>query len=185
MLRTNENARVVAVSKSSSHTISKSNCDSIYLLVGIGVEGDAHSGETVKHRSRVRIDPTQPNLRQVHIIHNELLDDLKKQGFRVGPGVLGENITTTGIDLLELPRETVIQFGPNSAVRVTGLRNPCRQLDQFQSGLLDAVLERTEFGELIRKAGIVGIVTEGGHIKPGDAISVTLPNAPYQKLDRV
>ena len=185
MPNTHRSAFVVAVSKSQTHTFSKSICDLITLIAGMGVEGDAHSGATVQHRSRVKADPTQPNLRQIHIIQNELLDELNEQGFRVRPGALGENITMVGVDLLALPRETLLQIGTNAVVQVTGLRNPCIQLDQYQEGLLDAVLERTKNGTLVRKAGIMGVVVEGGEVNPGDKVKVTVPSAPHQKLERV
>jgi len=170
---------------SETHSFSKPVRDQLTLIKGLGVEGDAHLGKTVKHRSRVSVDPSQPNLRQVHLIHSELLDELAAKGFRVGPGVMGENITTRGIDLLALSRGTLLSIGPNAMVEVTGLRNPCKQLDDYQDGLLKAVLDKTPSGELIRKAGIMGIVVEGGCIKPGDTIDLTVPAGPHQKLERV
>lgn len=176
---------VVAVSKSSAHIFSKFPCDSIELLAGLGAKGDAHAGETVKHRSRVKADPTQPNLRQVHLLHEELLDALKDQGFDVEYGSIGENITTRGIDLLDLPRRTRLRIGQRAVVEITGLRNPCKQLDDYQRGLLSAVLERRGDGAVIRKAGVMGIVVVGGVIQPGDEIHVTLPAQPHDKLDRV
>ena len=94
------NAVVAAVSRSAKHTLVKSNQDSIRLLPGLGVDGDAHQGATVKHRSRVARDPTQPNLRQVHLIHAELHEELRAAGFIVSAGQMGENITTQGVDLL-------------------------------------------------------------------------------------
>jgi len=176
---------IIAVSMSETHSFSKPVRDQLNLIKGMGVEGDAHLGKTVKHRSRVAVDPSQPNLRQVHLIHSELHDELVAKGFRVGPGVMGENITTRGIDLLGLSRGTLLSIGPNAVVEVTGLRNPCKQLDNYQEGLLKAVLDKTPSGELIRKAGIMGIVVEGGCIKPGDAIDLTIPAGPHQKLERV
>ena len=176
---------IIAVSMSETHSFSKPVRDHLNLIKGLGVEGDAHLGKTVKHRSRVSVDPSQPNLRQVHLIHSELHDELAVKGFRVGPGVMGENITTRGIDLLGLSRGTLLSIGPNAVVEVTGLRNPCKQLDDYQDGLLKAVLDKTSSGELIRKAGIMGVVVEGGCIKPGDAIDLTVPVGPHQKLERV
>jgi MOSC domain-containing protein YiiM len=180
-----ERPSVVAVSKSEAHTFSKKNCECITLLAGQGVEGDAHAGATVKHRSMVKANAEQPNLRQVHLIHTELLDELKEQGFKVYPGAIGENITTSGIDVLSLPRNTLLRIGPSAVVQVTGLRSPCKQLDNFQDGLKQAVLDRGESGELIRKSGIMGIVIEGGTVRPGDEIVVTLPDGLHQKLDCV
>ncbi len=178
-------AEVVAVSRSISHTFSKAPRERIALLAGLGVEGDAHMGETVKHRSRVAADPTQPNLRQVHLIHSELFDELAAKGFSVAPGQLGENITTSGVDLLALPVGAALHIGGQAVVEVTGLRNPCAQLDGFQPGLLAAVLDRDADGGLVRKAGIMGIVRAGGEVYIGDAIRVELPPAPHRRLERV
>jgi len=176
---------VAAVSRSKSHKFSKLPEMSIRLLAGLGVEGDAHMGETVKHRSRVRVDPTQPNLRQVHLIQSELFDELRQKGFSIHPGDVGENITTSGIDLLGLPSGAVLHVGDSAVVEITGLRNPCSQLDGFQKGLTAAVLDRDGAGNLIRKAGIMGIVREGGDVRPGDPIRVKLPAEPHRALERV
>ncbi|KIL40022.1 molybdenum cofactor biosysynthesis protein [Gordoniibacillus kamchatkensis] len=176
---------VAAVSRSAAHTFSKTNEAGIRLLAGLGVEGDAHMGATVKHRSRVAQDPTQPNLRQVHLIHGELHDELQAAGFSVTAGQMGENITTRGVELLKLPVGTRLQLGSEAVVEVTGLRNPCPQLDRFQQGLLAAVLDRDEHGNIIRKAGIMGIVITGGDVRPGDPIRVSLPPPPHRPLERV
>jgi MOSC domain-containing protein YiiM len=176
---------VVAVSRSPTHTLSKPNAGGIVLVAGLGVEDDAHSGATVKHRSRVAADPAKPNLRQVHLIHAELHDELRTQGFAITPGLMGENITTRGIDLLELPAGTRLRLGAFAVVEVTGLRNPCSQLDRLQPGLMAAVLGRDAQGRLVRKAGIMGIVALGGEIRPGDAIEVELPPAPHRPLECV
>jgi MOSC domain-containing protein YiiM len=176
------NASVVAISRSPAHSFSKPNVESIRLLAGLGIEGDAHAGETVKHRSRVKVEPTQPNLRQVHLIHAELFDELSAKGFSVAPGEMGENITTRGIDLLSLPVGTRLQIGASAVVEVTGLRNPCVQIDRFQKGLMKAVLGRDSEGNLVRKSGVMGIVLAGGEVRAGDAISVTLPAEPHRPL---
>jgi MOSC domain-containing protein YiiM len=176
---------VIAVSRSPGHTFSKPNEGSIRLLTGLGVEGDAHLGTTVKHRSRVAKDPTVPNLRQVHLIHAELIDELEAAGFRVYPGAMGENVTTRGVDLLGLPTGARLRLGPDALIEITGLRNPCRQLNTFQSGLMNATLDRDAEGNLIRKAGIMAIVLTGGDIKPGDAIAIDLPPEPRRKLEPV
>ncbi|MEJ8547970.1 MOSC domain-containing protein [Brevibacillus borstelensis] len=176
---------VAAVSISPTHTFSKSNQACIQLLSGLGVAGDAHLGKTVKHRSRVAQDPAQPNLRQVHLIHAELFEELKDAGFTVSAGQMGENITTRGINLLGLPAGTRLYLGDMALVEVTGLRNPCAQLDRFQPGLMAALLDRDEDGNLIRKAGIMGIVLADGEVKPGDPIRVELPPEPHKPLDRV
>jgi MOSC domain-containing protein YiiM len=159
---------VAAVSRSAGHTFSKAPEDAIRLVAGLGVEGDAHLGETVKHRSRVARDPTQPNLRQVHLIHAELHDELAAAGFEVHAGEMGENVTTRGIALLDLPAGTRLRLGGAAVVEVTGLRNPCVQLDRFQPGLMAAVLDRDEHGALVRKAGVMAIVLAGGEVRPGD-----------------
>jgi MOSC domain-containing protein YiiM len=178
-------ARVVSVSRDAKHHFSKVNCDSITLLTGLGVEGDAHMGVTVKHRSRVRRDPTQPNLRQVHLIHAELIDGLQEQGFAVSAGAIGENITTRGIDLLALPRGSRLRIGATAIIEVTGLRNPCIQLDKFQRGLMAATLGRDAQGRPVRKAGIMGVVLAGGVVCANDIIEVTFPEGPFEPLEPV
>jgi MOSC domain-containing protein YiiM len=160
----------------------KPSSDVVRLRAGHGVEGDAHAGATVKHRSRVRRDRTQPNLRQVHLIPGELHDELRDRGFPVGAGVMGENVTTRGLDLLGLPTGTVLRLGPDAAVEVTGLRNPCRQLDGIAPGLMAAVLDRDADGGLVRRAGIMAVVVAGGEVRPGDAVTVELPSSPYRPL---
>lgn len=175
-------AIVTAVSSSPSHSFSKTNQDVIRLLVGLGVEGDAHLGATVKHRSRVAKDPSQPNLRQVHLIHAELHDELRQAGFNVSAGDMGENVTTRGIDLLELPTGARLLIGRSAVVEVTGLRNPCVQIDRFQKGLMKAVLGRDAHGNLVRKSGIMAIVLEGGEVRSGDGIQVELPPGPRRPL---
>ncbi|HVA92137.1 MAG TPA: MOSC domain-containing protein [Chloroflexota bacterium] len=176
---------VTAVSRGATHMFSKPNQDSIRLLAGLGVEGDAHQGETVKHRSRVARDPSQPNLRQVHLIHAELHDELRTAGFTVSGGQMGENITTRGLDLLGLPTGTRLLLGDTAVIEVTGLRNPCGQLNGLQPGLMAATLGRDEQGSLIPKAGIMSIVLADGEIRPGDLIRVELPPRPHRPLERV
>ena len=176
---------VTAVSRCATHTFSKPNAESIRLLTGLGVDGDAHMGETVKHRSRVARDPSQPNLRQVHLIHGELHDELRELGFKVSAGQMGENVTTRGLDLLALPTGARLRLGDGAVVEVTGLRNPCHQLDCFQPGLMAAVLGRDAQGELIRKAGVMGVVLAGGEIRPGDPIRVELPPGQHRSLKPV
>lgn len=177
--------RVIAVAKDGSHRFSKHIEAEINVVAGLGVDGDAHQGITVKHRSRVAADPTQPNLRQVHLIHSELFEELKSKGFEVDPADLGENITTLGVDLLSLPRNTRLAIGNTVLLEVTGLRNPCAQIERFQLGLLAAVLDRGPNGELIRKAGIMAVVVTGGIIRPDDPIKVEMPPPPYLPLERV
>jgi MOSC domain-containing protein YiiM len=176
---------VVAVCCSSTHSFGKPPLDAIRLLEGLGVEGDAHLGRTVKHRSRVAVNPAEPNLRQVHLIHAELHEELRIAGFDVSPGQMGENITTCGIDLLALPTGTLLRLGPEAVVEVTGLRTPCAQLDAFQPGLMAAVLDRDESGRLIRKAGVMGVVRVGGMVRSGDVVAAELPPQPHRPLDRV
>ncbi|QWB22376.1 MULTISPECIES: MOSC domain-containing protein [Streptomyces] len=178
-------ATVTAVSSNGEYSFTKPNRDSITLLAGLGVEGDIHAGVTVKHRSRIAQDPTQPNLRQVHLIHEELFAEVADAGFEVAPGALGENITTRGIDLLGLPAGTLLHIGEAAVVEVTGLRNPCIQIDAFQDGLLKQVVGRDEAGRIVRKAGIMSVVREGGVVRPGDTVEVRLPEEPHRPLERV
>ena len=175
---------VAAVASSGVHGFSKDVQPEIVLEAGLGVRGDAHWGVTVKHRSRVRQDPTQPNLRQVHLIAAELHEELAAKGFCVGPGSMGENVTTRGLDLLALPRGTLLHLG-NAVVEVTGLRNPCAQLNRYQAGLMNAVLDHTADGSLVLRAGIMGVVRQGGAVRPGDALRVVPPALPHQALQRV
>ena len=172
-------ARVISVSRDDEHRFTKPRRESITLVVGLGVEGDAHFGATVQHLSRVRRDPTQPNLRQVHLIHSELFDEVTAD---IAPGELGENVTTEGVDLLELPRGTRLRLGPEAVVELTGLRNPCLQIDGFEPGLLKQVVGTDAEGRTIRKAGVMAVVIAGGVVKPGDAIAVDIPAGPFEAL---
>ncbi len=190
--------RVVAVSRDNTHRFSKVPVESITLVAGLGVLGDAHAGTLVQHRSRVRRDPNQPNLRQVHLLHVEVFDDARALGYELGPGDLGENVLTADLDLLGLPTGTLLDLG-GPVVRLTGLRNPCAQINDFRPGLLKAVLSRgdgtptdepapsTASPEIatvtvIRKAGVMAVVEVGGEVVPGRAITVRLPEAPHTPL---
>jgi len=173
---------VVSVSASHAHSFSKPCVEAIELIPGVGVRGDAHGGATVRHRSRVRKDPTAPNLRQVHLLHRELFDELATKGFVVGPGDIGENVLTAGVELLGLPVGTRLRLGEAAVVELTGLRHPCAQLDDFQPGLMPAVLDRAADGSLIRKPGVMSVVVVGGTVRPGDAIRVVLPAEPHRAL---
>ena len=176
------NGTVVSVSCDDKHGFSKPRRDSIRLIEGLGVEGDAHAGVTVQHLSRIKRDPTTPNLRQVHLIHAELHDEMSANGFRVLPGDMGDNVTTRGVDLLDLPLNTRLHLGAQAIVEIKGLRNPCYQIDDFQKGLLKECLDKDADGNLIRKAGVMGVVITGGEIRPGDAVRVELPDGPHVKL---
>ena len=176
---------VIAVHKRSTHRLAKETAPSIHLIEGIGVEDDVHRGATVKHRSRVARNAEQPNLRQVHLIANELHDELCERGFDVGPGQMGENITTRDLDLLALPTGTRLHLGTDAIIEVTGLRNPCGQLDEFRPGLKNAVLDRDAQGKLIRRIGVMSIVVAGGDVRAGDAIRVELPTEPHTPLECV
>jgi len=176
---------IVAVAKDGEHRFSKQPVAQLRILAGLGVEGDAHQGVTVKHRSRVAANPTQPNLRQVHLIQDELFEELRRKGFSVGPADLGENITTHGIDLLALPRGALLRIGAEVVLEVTGLRNPCIQIERFQPDLLAAVLDRGPAGEVIRKVGIMTMARSGGVIRPNDPIEVELPVPPHLALEPV
>ncbi len=177
--------KVDAVAAHPRHRFSKPALLQITLLAGIGVVGDAHAGATVKHRSRVAKDPTMPNLRQVHLIHAELFAELAAKGFSVAPGELGENITTRGIDLLGLAENTVLRIGSAVVVRITGLRNPCSQIDKFQRGLLAATLGRDAAGGVVRKTGVMGIVVTGGEVAAGDTIQIEPPDGTRRPLQVV
>jgi hypothetical protein len=177
--------RVVAVATSPGHRFSKDLQPVVRLLSGIGVEGDAHSGATVRHRSRARRDATQPNLRQVHLLHAELFQELADVGHRVLPGELGENVTTSGVDLLALPVGTVLRLGATAEVVLTGLRNPCYQIDRFQPGLLDRVRSRRPGAGLVRKVGVMSVVRRGGEVRAGDPVTVELPPGPHRRLEVV
>jgi MOSC domain-containing protein YiiM len=176
---------VLAVARDAEHRFSKVPRDRIRLLAGLGVEHDAHAGATVRHRSRVRRDATAPNLRQVHLLAGELLTELRTAGFDVGPGELGENITTVNLDLLALGAGTRLRLGETAVIELTGLRNPCRQIDDFQPGLLRRVLDRDAAGDLVRRAGVMGVVHVGGVVHPGDRITVTLAARPHRRLQPV
>ena len=176
---------VVAVSRARTHLFSKPNQLHVRLIAGVGVEGDAHAGATVKHRSRVARDPNAPNLRQVHLLHAELHDELAAQGFAIAPGDMGENITTRGLALLDLPQNARLRLGDAATVEITGLRNPCVQLDRFAPDLMSACLGRAPNGAPLRKAGVMSVVVVGGDVRPGDRISVELPAAPHRALGPV
>ncbi|MET9565500.1 MOSC domain-containing protein [Streptomyces tauricus] len=176
---------VVAVSSNGVYSFSKPNRESITLLAGLGVAGDVHAGVTVKHRFRMRKDPSQPNLRQVHLIHEELFDEVRDAGFEVAAGELGENVTTRGIDLLGLPAGTLLRLGDEAVVEVTGLRNPCAQIDTFRKGLMKQVVGRGEDGKVLVRSGIMGVVVTGGPVRPGDPVGVELPAGPHLPLEIV
>lgn len=165
-------AMIIALASDQEHRFSKQSRDNLRLIAGIGVEGDAHAGVTVKHRSRVAKDPTATNLRQVHLIHAELFDELAGLGFIVQPGDMGENITTRGIDLLGLSRGAQLRLGGEAVIEVTGLRNPCQQINGLAAGLMAATLDKAADGSLIRKAGVMAVVVQGGKVRTGDVIAV-------------
>ncbi|HEY1111407.1 MAG TPA: MOSC domain-containing protein [Opitutaceae bacterium] len=176
---------VVAVSRSGTHSFSKQAEPGIRLIPGHGVEGDAHAGATVKHRSRVALNPLQPNLRQVHLLQAELHEELKGSGVGIAPGMLGENVTTRGLDLLGLPVGARLHLGGSAIVEVRGLRSPCAQIEHFRAGLLAAVVSRDEHGKTVLKTGVMGIVVDGGDVAPGDAIRVELPLPPHLPLEKI
>lgn len=178
-------ASIIAVARDGTHRFSKTPVAAITVLAGLGVEGDAHLGVTVQHRSRVAVNPDQPNLRQVHLIGQELLEELAVKGFDIAPGDLGENVTTKGIDLITLPQGTRLTLGQGVRLLVTGLRNPCPQIDAFRPGLLREVLGRDAKGGLIRKTGVMCVAEVGGDLRAGDPIRVELPPLPHLPLERV
>jgi len=173
------------VHRSDEHTFSKMSVDEITLLPGLGVEGDAHSGPRVKHRSRVKANPDQPNLRQVHLVASELLTAVGDQGFAVDPGQVGENVTTSGLDLIRLPVGSMLRLGDEALVSLTGLRNPCVQIDAFQDGLQRAMLGRDDDGSLLRKTGVMSVVVHGGVVRPGDSIEVRFPPGPAIRMQKI
>ena len=177
--------RVEAVCLSGGHHFSKAPSASVELIAGLGVAGDAHAGETVQHLSRIARDPSQPNLRQVHLIHVELLDELRAHGHEVSTGDLGENVTTRGVSLLELPTGTRLHLGDDAVIEVTGLRNPCAQIDRFSPGMLKRVVGTDQDGNVVRRAGIMAVVVAGGVVRPGDGITVELPARPHRALQPV
>ncbi|RUR00942.1 MOSC domain-containing protein [Labedella endophytica] len=176
---------VLSVNLDRGHHFSKHPAEEVLLVEGIGIEGDAHAGETVQHLSRKRWHKDEPNLRQVHLIHRELFDELATEGFEVGAGDLGENVTTEGVDLLGLPRGTVLHLGDEAAVEITGLRNPCVQIDRFQQGLLKAVVRTDEDGAVERRTGVMAVVRAGGTVRPGDTLRIELPAQPHESLTTV
>lgn len=178
-------AHVVAVARDDAHRFTKPVHDSIRLIAGLGVEGDAHAGATVQHRSRRKVAEPPPNLRQVHLIHAELLDEINGRGYDVTPGGLGENITTRGVDLLALPVGTRLQLGETAVVELTGLRNPCTQIDRYREGLMKELVHRDDEGRIVRLAGVMSVVAVGGVVRPGDRVVVTLPAGAAQPLQAV
>lgn len=177
--------RVIAVHRGSGHSFSKPTADAIALTAGMGVEGDAHFGARVKHRGRVKVDPDKPNLRQVHLIQSELFDELRVADHLVEPGDLGENITTKGIDLLRLPVGSILRLGEDALIALTGLRNPCNQIDRFQPGLLSQVRAKGPAGEVVRKTGVMAVVIRSGQVHPADQVVVSLPPRPHVPLEPV
>ena len=179
------NGVIIAVARNGQHAFSKNVVPEVRLIEGLGVDGDAHAGTTVKHRSRVARDPAQVNLRQVHLLHSELLDELRANGFKVMPGALGENVTTSGIDLLGLPAGTLLHLGEHAVVRLTGLRNPCSQIEDFHEGLLAAVVKRDQEGHVKRQTGVMAVVLSSGIVRTGDPVRVELPPPPHAALEVV
>ncbi|MGW7226599.1 MOSC domain-containing protein [Streptomyces cyaneofuscatus] len=178
--------QVTAVSRNEGYSFSKPNRDSISLLTGLGVEGDVHAGETIRHQFRMTYEPDLPNLRQVHLMHEELFDELALKGFEVSAGQLGENITTRGVDLLGLPTGALLHLGEQAVLEVTGLRNPCAKINDFRKGLLGEVFAMDPLsGEFTFKCGVMAVVRCGGTVRPDDSIHVEPPPAPHRPLERV
>ncbi len=182
---TAESAEILSLHLSESHTMTKFKSQQLIFVAGEGIEGDAHRGQYVQHRSRWKLNRKAPNLRQVHLIHSELFDELRSKGFSVGPGEMGENVTTRGLDVLRLPRNAIIHLGSQVSLQITGLRNPCKQLNALQDGLMKAVLDRDEDDNLIRKAGVMAVVLSSGTVNSNDKIVVELPPKPLEALTPV
>ena len=134
---------------------------------------------------RVQRDAEQPNLRQVHLVASELFTEVADQGFSVGPGDIGENVTTAGLDLVRLPVGSIVRLGPDALVALTGLRNPCVQIDAFQEGLQGAMLGRDHDGSLLRKSGVMSVVVRGGVVSTGDTIEVRFPPGPAVRMEKI
>ena len=181
-----EAGEVVAVSRAPLHGFAKQVQPSIRLLAGEGVEGDAHRGTTVQHLYQVRRDPTRPNLCQIHLFAEEKLEELAAAGFALGPGEMGENVLTRGIDLLCLPQRTRVRLGAEAMVEITGLRTPCSQIDGYRAGLQKFLWgPRDAQGKRERRAGVMAVVVAGGEVAPGDHIFVELPPEPHLALGPV
>lgn len=178
-------ALIIAVSRSKTHSFSKPNEMSIRLVPGFGVEGDAHFGATVKHRHAMQKNPHAPNLRQVHLIDAERLEEFAAQGFEVKPGEMGENITVRGVNLLDLPQGTRLRLGAQALVELTGLRKPCSLIDKFKRGLMAETIGKREDGRVLWKAGVMSVVLEGGDVYAGDTITILLPEGPHRPLEKV
>ena len=178
-------ATIIGLASDGAHRFSKQPRGALTLLAGLGVEDDAHAGRLVQHLSRVAKDPAAANLRQVHLIHAELFDELAAKGFAIAPGQLGENVTTRGIDLLGLSRGTRLRLGAEAVIEVTGLRNPCHQINGLAAGLMEAVLGRAEDGSLIRKSGVMAVVVTGGEVSVGDDITLDSVPLGFEALEPV
>ncbi|MEU9576765.1 MOSC domain-containing protein [Streptomyces chilikensis] len=178
--------RVVAVSRHEEYSFSKPNRASITLLPGLGVEGDVHAGRTIRHQFRMTYEPDLPNLRQVHLMHEELFDELALKGYRVSAGQLGENVTTRGVDLLGLPTGSLLHLGDGAVLEMTGLRNPCAKINDFRDGLLGEMFAIDPVsGDFTFRSGVMAVVRRGGTVRPGDPVEVELPAPPHHPLERV
>jgi len=164
----------VSVNSDDAYRFSKIARQSVRLVEGHGIEGDAHAGRFVKHRYQAKKEPLTPNRRQVHLIQSELFEEMRGFGFIIEPGDLGENVTTVGIDLLALPLGAQLHLGESAVVELTGLRMPCGLIDKFQTGLKRSMIVRTPRGVTFR-AGVLGIVTSSGDVRPGDLVRAELP----------
>jgi len=177
--------RVIAVAAKPEPGVGKVLREVITLVAGHGVEGDYHAGPFVRHRSRAARAPDLPNRRQVHLIHAELFDEVAALGIDVRPGQMGENITTRGLALMDLSPGTRLHLGSIAVVEITGCRNPCNQLDAIDPRLLPEVARKAADGTIARRAGIMGIVVQGGPVRPGDPIHVEVPAEAAGRLDPV
>ncbi|CAM5572528.1 MOSC domain-containing protein [Streptomyces atroolivaceus] len=178
--------RVTTVSSNGTYSFSKPNRESVTLVAGLGVEGDVHAGGTIRHQFRMTYEPDLPNLRQVHLMHEELFDELALKGYDVAPGQLGENITTRDVDLLGLPTGALLHLGDEAVVEVTGLRNPCAKINDFRQGLLGEVFALDPVsGDFTFRSGIMAVVRHGGTVRPRDAVGIELPPGPHRPLERV
>jgi len=176
--------RVVGLARDGRNGFSKSAMDTICLIQGQGVEGDAHSGPFVRHRYLARRQPRLPNLRQVHLIPSELFEALRNAGYDLHPGDLGDNIATAGLDLETLPMGALLDLGSEACIELTGLRTPCVLIDRFRTGLKRQMVCSEPVAPRFR-CGVMSIVRTGGRLAVGDPIRVRLPPKPWTDLPAV
>lgn len=178
-------AMVESVHRSESHDFTKATVEEVVLVAGVGIEGDAHAGATVQHVSRKKKDADRPNLRQVHLVSAELHEELVADGFDLDHGGFGENLVTRGIALGDLPVGTTLALGDDAIIVLTGLRDPCAQIDRHREGLRAAVAFDPGEGPKLFRDGAMAMVVRGGVVRTGDPIGVALPPEPHHPMRKV